>query len=369
MLPATRISPPITLLHEICARNGLTASYQLLSTEGSVHEPTFKFAVTVSDVSAIASGQSKKKARHAAAREIIEKLRKKTDLNFEGINFDSMAPPEELSTRPTSKDDSEPADGLGTDKAVQSLSSYAMATNETNPVGKLQEICMKMRVNPPDYYTFDEKGLAHERVFYMTCSIASLSLNTMGQGRSKKLAKRQAAELMLTKLESTGIYDKNSNNKENDQSLDSLLIDADDNAHFVKHLTLTTELLQSLDIGQPKELWQDIQLIEQGDNDDIFYELIHDTIPKDYTIRFDFVSDTHCLLHCYDSVKPKPNLVLTTFGRGENNLAAMKAAAINGYKQLLILLDPLTGKENHSSLPVVGNHNLGLHDAQVATET
>ena len=368
MLPATKISPPITLLQEICARNGLTPSYQLLSTEGSVHEPTFKFAVSVADVSAIASGQSKKKARHAAAREIIDKLRQKPNLNFEGINFDSLAPVEEQVPMVTSpNEDGVEADGSNA-CPNNFQGSYSLAMSETNPVGKLQEICMKMRVNPPDYDTADERGLAHERVFYLTCSIASLSLQTLGQGRSKKLAKRQAAEKMLDKLESSGIYDKSANSKKNEQGVDSLHIDSCDNKCFVKQLRLVNDLLQNIDVASPNALWKDINMIEEDDvNDELFYDLIHETIPKDFRIEFHYMTDKHCLLYICDLAKPKPNLILTSFGYGNNNYEAMKKATTNAYKQMLILLRPFTGRASHLLPREVGRAQ-GLLDHQAGQE-
>lgn len=321
MLPV-KVSPPITLLQEICSRNGLTPDYQLLSTEGSVHEPTFKIAVTVADISAIASGQSKKKARHAAAREAIEKLRQKPDLNFEGINFDSLTPIDEPSTK----------------------SVYEVAINEANPVGKLQEICMKMRVNPPDYDTCDERGLAHERVFFLSCSIASLNLSTMGQGRSKKLAKRQAAELMLTKLECSGIYDKTSSNKKTEQGTDSLHIDADDNSHFVRARRLTTELINGLDYTV-SDLWKEVEMIEADNvNEDVFYELFQETISSVGHWQIHHLTDTHCLLHVHDF---DDNIVMTSFGCGVDILSAMKDSVLNAYKQMIVLMRPLTGKDSH----------------------
>lgn len=332
MAHTSHISPPITLLQEICSRNGLTPDYQLLSTEGSVHEPTFKIAVTVADISAIASGQSKKKARHAAAREAIEKLRKKPDLNFEGINFDSLACIDEPSTK----------------------SVYAIAINEANPVGKLQEICMKMRVNPPDYDTCDERGLAHERVFFLSCSIASLNLSTMGQGRSKKLAKRQAAELMLSKLESSEIYDKASSPKATEHGISSLNMDLDDNSQFVRTRRLVTELVTGLQ-HTVSDLWKDVELIETDDVDeDLFYNLFQDTISPIGRCQFDHLTDTHCALHVIDL---NENIVMTSFGSGTDILNAMKNSVINAYKLMMVLIRPLTGKEIHQHHRVVGSPN------------
>lgn len=332
-----KASPPITLLQEICSRNGLTAEYQLLSTEGSVHEPTFKIAVNVGDITVTASGQSKKKARHAAAREAIERLRQKENLNLDGINFDSMS-----------------AIGEPTDKSV-----YAAAVNEANPVGKLQEICMKMRVNPPDYETCDEKGLAHERIFVLSCTIASLNMTTLGGGRSKKLAKRQAAESMLEKLENSEIYDKTANTKPGIEiGSSSLNMDMDDNSHFVKSRRLVTELCTRLDCSI-EDLWTDIRLIEEDNvKEDIFYELFHETISRiNLRCEFNFITDLHCLLHVYDL---EDNIVITLVGAGESNLLAMKDSVIKAYKAMMVLLKPLTETESHRHHQGAESHRTDL---------
>ena len=151
-----------------------------------------------------------------------------------------------------------------------------------------------------------------------------------------------------------------------------MLIDADDNAHFVKQIKLTTELLQNLQIINPSDLWKDIDLIEQNDvNDELFYELIHETIPQDFEIKFDFIGDKRCLLHIYDSARPIPNSILTSFGMGGSDFEAMKSATINAYKQLLVLLKPLIGKGNPQHHQKEESHpgRLVHGQNQVATET
>lgn len=319
-----KITPPITLLQEICSRNGFTAEYQLLSTEGSVHEPTFKIAVTVADITVTASGQSKKKARHAAARRAIDELRKtKTDLNIENIELDTL-----------------PEDENEESKNISNLSQ-----NEANPVGKLQEICMKMRVNPPDYDTCDEKGLAHERVFVLSCTISSLNLTTLGEGRSKKLAKRQAAEHMLHKLETSEIYDKSSNVKSSsalELGTSSLHLDSDDDSHFVTTRAIITGLCDSLDCSVV-ELWNDINMIQLDDvNEDLYYELLQETVEKVGHCLFNWITDLHCILNIYNQ---NEILVLSSFGLGKNNASAMREATINAFKLMICLIEPLIEKE------------------------
>lgn len=41
---------PVSVLQELLSRRGTTPTYELLQIEGAIHEPTFRFRVTVADV-------------------------------------------------------------------------------------------------------------------------------------------------------------------------------------------------------------------------------------------------------------------------------------------------------------------------------
>jgi RISC-loading complex subunit TARBP2 len=72
-----------------------------------------------------------------------------------------------------------------------------------NPVGNLQELCISHRWAPPSYVLEGENGLPHEREFVITCVVENHQ--EIGVGKSKKLAKRQAAYRMQMKLKDTPI--------------------------------------------------------------------------------------------------------------------------------------------------------------------
>merc|ERR1719434_522057 len=65
---------PVSLLQELYVRQGITPKYDLVQIEGAVHEPTFKYRVSVGDLVATGCGQSKKKAKHTAAKSMLDKL-------------------------------------------------------------------------------------------------------------------------------------------------------------------------------------------------------------------------------------------------------------------------------------------------------
>ena len=65
---ANAAKTPVSLLQELYVRRGLTPKYDLVQIEGAVHEPTFKYRVTIGEFVATGCGQSKKKAKHSAAK-------------------------------------------------------------------------------------------------------------------------------------------------------------------------------------------------------------------------------------------------------------------------------------------------------------
>jgi RISC-loading complex subunit TARBP2 len=65
---------PISILQELLSRRGITPNYELVQIEGAVHEPTFRYRVSFNDKDAMGAGRSKKEAKHAAAKNLIDKL-------------------------------------------------------------------------------------------------------------------------------------------------------------------------------------------------------------------------------------------------------------------------------------------------------
>ena len=41
---------PVSVLQELLSRRGSTPNYELVQIEGAIHEPTFRYRVTVADV-------------------------------------------------------------------------------------------------------------------------------------------------------------------------------------------------------------------------------------------------------------------------------------------------------------------------------
>ncbi|XP_043682674.1 interferon-inducible double-stranded RNA-dependent protein kinase activator A homolog isoform X7 [Vespula pensylvanica] len=166
---------PVSVLQELLSRRGTIPKYELVQVEGVIHEPTFRYRVTVADVVAMGTGRSKKEAKHAAAKAVLDKLI--------GANIESAESP-----IPKSLDSPN----------IPELEGYGEEKGLTNPIGVLQEMCMSRHWPPPKYTMEGEEGLPHERKFTIVCSI--LSFREVGFGKSKKIAKRHAAHKMWLTL-------------------------------------------------------------------------------------------------------------------------------------------------------------------------
>lgn len=167
---SSSMKTPISVLQELLSRRGITPQYDLMQVEGAVHEPTFRYRVSYQDKDAMGTGKSKKEAKHAAAKALIDKLT--------GCSFGDSPAGMNIKSEGTGSGDDEPSG---------------------NPIGWLQEMCMARRWPPPTYETEMEVGLPHERQFTIACAV--LKYREVGKGKSKKIAKRQAAQRMWQRLQ------------------------------------------------------------------------------------------------------------------------------------------------------------------------
>ncbi|XP_013144021.1 PREDICTED: interferon-inducible double-stranded RNA-dependent protein kinase activator A-like isoform X1 [Papilio polytes] len=174
-MEALPMKTPVSVLQELLARRGTVPKYELVQIEGMIHEPTFRYRVTVADLVAMGTGRSKKEAKHSAAKALLDRLT-------------GAAPPDP----PTNGNVPEPG-------AVVSLFEDKLMGN---PVGWLQELCMSRFWPPPSYHAENDdnvnRRLPHERQFTIVCTL--LKRREVGTGKSKKLAKRQAAYKMWQAL-------------------------------------------------------------------------------------------------------------------------------------------------------------------------
>uniref|UniRef100_A0A3P8VQA7 RISC-loading complex subunit TARBP2 n=1 Tax=Cynoglossus semilaevis TaxID=244447 RepID=A0A3P8VQA7_CYNSE len=174
MLAVNPGKTPISLLQEYGTRIGKTPVYDLLKAEGQAHQPNFTFRVSVGEISCTGQGPSKKAAKHKAAEAALKMLKG-------GLGG--------------------PA-GIGVAEegfiVTEMKTSGSSQQSECNPVGALQELVVQKGWRLPEYTVTQESGPAHRKEFTMTCRVERFV--EIGSGTSKKLAKRNAAAKMLSRI-------------------------------------------------------------------------------------------------------------------------------------------------------------------------
>jgi len=200
---------PVSLLQELYVRQGITPKYDLVQIEGAVHEPTFKYRVTVGDAVATGCGASKKKAKHEAAKNILTKLKAAQKYVQASTFNDNLSSAKSDEAQNNSIHSTRPSTASAVvNVQLPNLETDLMSPYDDgisgNPVGELQEICMNRRMQPPVYEVSLEEGLPHERNFVINCLVGT-KFRESGCGKSKKLAKRKAAAKMLATLKAQPI--------------------------------------------------------------------------------------------------------------------------------------------------------------------
>uniref|UniRef100_A0A671Y690 RISC-loading complex subunit TARBP2 n=1 Tax=Sparus aurata TaxID=8175 RepID=A0A671Y690_SPAAU len=182
MLAVNPGKTPISLLQEYGTRIGKTPVYDLLKAEGQAHQPNFTFRVSVGEISCTGQGPSKKAAKHKAAEAALKMLK------------GGLGGPAGVSLM------------LACEKMKTSGSSQQ---SECNPVGALQELVVQKGWRLPEYTVTQESGPAHRKEFTMTCRVERFV--EIGSGTSKKLAKRNAAAKMLSRIHDVPVDLRTSN--------------------------------------------------------------------------------------------------------------------------------------------------------------
>ncbi|CAI5686703.1 unnamed protein product [Oreochromis niloticus] len=196
MLAVNPGKTPISLLQEYGTRIGKTPVYDLLKAEGQAHQPNFTFRVSVGEISCTGQGPSKKAAKHKAAEAALKML--KGGLGGPagvGIGVDGFI----------GVDVSTDADGAQSEMKTTGTSQQS----ECNPVGALQELVVQKGWRLPEYTVTQESGPAHRKEFTMTCRVERFV--EIGSGTSKKLAKRNAAAKMLSRIHDVPVDMRTSN--------------------------------------------------------------------------------------------------------------------------------------------------------------
>lgn len=150
---------------------------------GVVHSPVFAYKVTVDNIDQVATGQSKKKAKHSAAHGALVELlsRAKEALkDCQELDLEEFKQSDEYLNAPFGDEKNNAYLKaayiylLTVEKSIQEYETPNTSDqNQINSVGKLQEVCMKNKWTPPQYQETNEKlpGIGNEKVFGMNCEI------------------------------------------------------------------------------------------------------------------------------------------------------------------------------------------------------
>ncbi|XP_016022746.2 RISC-loading complex subunit tarbp2 [Drosophila simulans] len=157
-----------SILQELLSRRGITPVYELVQIESAIDKPTFRFRVSFKNkdtpFTAMGAGRSKKEAKHAAARALIDKL------------IGAQLPESPSSSAGPSVTGLTVGGSGGDGNANATGGGDAGEKTVGNPIGWLQEMCVQRRWPLPSYETETEVSLPHERVFTIACSILLLEL-------------------------------------------------------------------------------------------------------------------------------------------------------------------------------------------------
>ncbi|XP_037345996.1 RISC-loading complex subunit tarbp2 isoform X2 [Pungitius pungitius] len=200
MLAVNPGKTPISLLQEYGTRIGKTPVYDLLKAEGQAHQPNFTFRVSVGEISCTGQGPSKKAAKHKAAEAALKMLKGGLGGPVEvgvgvGVEVEGIVAVDVS------------ADGDSSQSEMKTSGSSQQS--ECNPVGALQELVVQKGWRLPEYTVTQESGPAHRKEFTMTCRVERFV--EIGSGTSKKLAKRNAAAKMLSRIHDVPVDLRTSN--------------------------------------------------------------------------------------------------------------------------------------------------------------
>lgn len=152
---------PIGRLQELAIRGSEpVARFDLKEAGGEPHAPTFVIEATFRNLSTTGIGASKKQAKNMAAQALLRLV----------------------------------------ESGAEESSPCTLVENTAvgNKVGELQEICSTQGYPSAWYEEREPTGPSHSRHFTIVCELESYQ--EVGEGATKKIAKREAAAKMVTRL-------------------------------------------------------------------------------------------------------------------------------------------------------------------------
>jgi len=200
-------SNPIGRLQEHAqAKGGSSPQYQVLEAVGESHCPKFTMQVKYGVLTAEGVATNKKQAKHEAARVMLAIIKREK----ESTNEEKQENMEQhASNQEEVNNGAQAKENVKTEDINTSVKKVYIG----NKIGELQEVCMTRGISLPVYRDGETTGPSHMRHFTMVCAVGNLE--RVGEGGTKKEAKRQAAGAVLEHILYPG--DKTNDSKEQDK--------------------------------------------------------------------------------------------------------------------------------------------------------
>ncbi|KAL5014604.1 hypothetical protein ScPMuIL_008874 [Solemya velum] len=174
-----KLKSEISLVHEIALKHNLPVGFEVIRESGPPHMKTFITRCVVGQMVTEAEGNSKKLSKKRAAELMLEKLKE-------------LPPLAVYIQKPKNKLQSNKKKNRN---IIKVNPTYGAGIN---PISRLIQIQQAQKKKEPVYTLLAERGLPRRREFVMQVAVDDKSCT--GVGPNKKLAKRHAAEAMLTLL-------------------------------------------------------------------------------------------------------------------------------------------------------------------------
>ncbi|XP_071856017.1 protein Loquacious [Bombus fervidus] len=191
---------PVSILHEIMAKNLATPNYELIHDGGGTHINTFTYRVSCEGLTATGVGRSKKDAKHEAAKAMLEAI-----VAHRGY-LQLPASPAQSSVR------------TPLPPTIPEVKRTPPDEPFINAVGALQDLCIENNLQEPKYNQINEVGPPHAKIFSIQCTVTTFK--ETGIARTKKQAKQEAAKKMLDKINELTSGLNTGTNKESDERKD-----------------------------------------------------------------------------------------------------------------------------------------------------
>ena len=155
---------PVGALQERFQSRGINPVYHVVQAEGASHCPTFTYQVFISDLMATGSGNSKKQSKHAAARAMLDMLDGKEGRGpYSNTTASSTNAPVSIAVAAqVASGQVLPEGGPIPSNGDLTSNRNSEETTVGNPVGQLQEFCVKNGLPMPVYDVGGVDGQPHQ---------------------------------------------------------------------------------------------------------------------------------------------------------------------------------------------------------------